>query len=685
MNMKYLLAIFIFLAVMMPFASAATMKVGYVLRNPTAYYTRPVAVLQSMGYTVDFIKNINVKSVDWTKYDFMVVQDDYYYNAVDFPVNKVKSLLFSTKHMKTWGWSSSISYMEKNSPLVIYNAVPGHLITTGMDDTVQIYDRCCYSNSLGIKAYFLSHQNKAPSISAIVTPIEDNRDGVISTVLPGALLKDGTRAVAKGAFYGIREYTYWTADSETLFRNTVRWLVTDTEAPVISAISVSDITETAAKVLWTTNKDANSKVEYGITTSLGSTAADAGYSLSHSMQLSGLAAKTKYYYKITSCNRDGYCASSAVLEFSTVDLTAPSILALGVSDITDKTAKATVDVNENAKAVLKYGTSAGNLVNTLNSDVFKLSHVFSLSGLSDHTTYYYQARVCDLYNNCMDSEIKSFTTFDYTPPGAPVNLRETVVNSNRHVIVDWDAPADLDVALYNIYIADAPDSFSFTTPSATATDTQWEDAAAQDHKQRFYIVRAKDGSGNEETNTNKVGKYDINIIEGENLVSLPLQPFSNTVAEVMHQTTSFYPVEEVKRMANGAYEATVFNPSTGNWEGFSEMKTGDGYFFSTTQDFIFTQVGRPVSGTKTKQLLTGANLIGWTSLQSISLLQAVPQTSVNHPVNEIFSYSGPEYISATFYPENSPSYWSFCASPFKMEPGKGYVFKASEDLTWTYE
>ena len=44
-------------------------------------------------------------------------------------------------------------------------------------------------------------------------------------------------------------------------------------APVISAVSASDITATSAVVTWTTDEVATSQVEYGVTTSYGSTTA----------------------------------------------------------------------------------------------------------------------------------------------------------------------------------------------------------------------------------------------------------------------------------------------------------------------------------------------------------------------------------------------------------------------------
>ena len=69
-------------------------------------------------------------------------------------------------------------------------------------------------------------------------------------------------------------------------------IVLDTTAPTISARTVTSVTANAATVTWTTNEPATSQVDYGLTTSYGSTTTlDASLVTAHSVVISGLTAQ----------------------------------------------------------------------------------------------------------------------------------------------------------------------------------------------------------------------------------------------------------------------------------------------------------------------------------------------------------------------------------------------------------
>ena len=77
--------------------------------------------------------------------------------------------------------------------------------------------------------------------------------------------------------------------------------------PVISNVSNTNITRSAATILWNTNEPATSKIIYGKTITYGSTTAEynqAPMVTSHSMFIDGLQGCTTYHYRIIS--RDSY-------------------------------------------------------------------------------------------------------------------------------------------------------------------------------------------------------------------------------------------------------------------------------------------------------------------------------------------------------------------------------------------
>ena len=73
----------------------------------------------------------------------------------------------------------------------------------------------------------------------------------------------------------------------------------DTTGPVISNVSVTEITDSSATVTWTTNEPATSRVEYGTTASYGSKSAfDGTLVTSHSVAVSKLASETVHHFTV---------------------------------------------------------------------------------------------------------------------------------------------------------------------------------------------------------------------------------------------------------------------------------------------------------------------------------------------------------------------------------------------------
>jgi hypothetical protein len=95
----------------------------------------------------------------------------------------------------------------------------------------------------------------------------------------------------------------------------------DTVAPVISGIASSGITTTGAAISWTTNENSDTQVEYGLTTSYGSsTTLNTSMVTSHSAALSGLTANKLYHYRVKSKDSAGNLATSADYSFTTAAL-----------------------------------------------------------------------------------------------------------------------------------------------------------------------------------------------------------------------------------------------------------------------------------------------------------------------------------------------------------------------------
>jgi len=99
----------------------------------------------------------------------------------------------------------------------------------------------------------------------------------------------------------------------------------DTTPPVLSAVSVSQVTSGGASVSWTSSEASNSQVEYGPTTAYGTmTTLDPALVLSHAQATSGLAAGTLYHYRVRSRDAAGNLAVSGDSTFTTTAPAAPA-------------------------------------------------------------------------------------------------------------------------------------------------------------------------------------------------------------------------------------------------------------------------------------------------------------------------------------------------------------------------
>jgi chitodextrinase len=104
----------------------------------------------------------------------------------------------------------------------------------------------------------------------------------------------------------------------------------DVTPPVISSVAVSGISQSGATVSWTTDEAATTQVEYGLTSSYGSsTTLVSSLSTAHSQALSGLNASMTYHYRVKSADGSGNVAVSADDVFATTapapDTTPPTV------------------------------------------------------------------------------------------------------------------------------------------------------------------------------------------------------------------------------------------------------------------------------------------------------------------------------------------------------------------------
>jgi hypothetical protein len=190
----------------------------------------------------------------------------------------------------------------------------------------------------------------------------------------------------------------------------------DTTAPIISSVTSSGITGSGATITWSTNEASDSQVEYGTTSSYGSsTTLNTSMVTSHSQSLSGLASSTTYYFRVKSKDAAGNLAVSSGSTFTTLDTTAPTISSVTSSGITGTGATITWSTNEASDSQVEYGTTSSYGSSTTLNTSMVTSHSQSLSGLASSTTYYFRVKSKDAAGNLAVSSGYSFATTSPSP------------------------------------------------------------------------------------------------------------------------------------------------------------------------------------------------------------------------------------------------------------------------------
>jgi subtilisin family serine protease len=223
----------------------------------------------------------------------------------------------------------------------------------------------------------------------------------------------------------------------------------DEAPPNIAKLTVTDITDTSATIVWETNEPSNRIVRVGETLSYEiNDFSELNYFwMKFSVKITGLNPSTVYYYQVESTDPSGNTESISGenYKFNTtgpVDNTKPRIVdGPKVTILTDTSATIRWVTDEESDSTVEYGFSEGNYgPNPPSSSEFVLVHNITLSGLFPSTPYHYRVRSKDNSPNANEnvSEDYNFTTkppADKKPPMILVGPRRLEVGEHTATII----------------------------------------------------------------------------------------------------------------------------------------------------------------------------------------------------------------------------------------------------------
>src|SRR6266851_1224613 len=254
-----------------------------------------------------------------------------------------------------------------------------------------------------------------------------------------------------------------------------------TTNPSPSALTISNPgssngTATSAAISWQTNVPATSQVEYGTTTSYGSsTALDSTMLTSHQQNLTSLKPATTYHFRVHSTDANNNTAVSGDLTFSTTpDTTAPAVSITApangatVSGTATVTANATDNVSVASVQFQLDGASLGSLVTTA---PYSASWDTTKSTSGPHTL---SAIARDAAGNSATSASVTVTVNSATAPTIstqPANQTLTAGQTATFTVVaSGTAPLGYQWQKNGASIAGAT-AASYTTPATTTSDS----------------------------------------------------------------------------------------------------------------------------------------------------------------------------------------------------------------------
>ena len=164
------------------------------------------------------------------------------------------------------------------------------------------------------------------------------------------------------------------------------------------------------------------------------------------------------------------------------------------------------------------------------------------------------------------------------------------------------------------------------------------------------------------------GTTAIYLDEGWNLISLPLQPSDNDIAEVLSSVKDQY--ASVWAYVSGSWK--VYDPGDSGLSDLTSMESGWGYWLDMNESATLVVFGFEPSDSIA--LGSGWNLVGYHGSDSQPVADAL--ASIEEQYVTIWAYMGGHW---KVYDPDSPGFNDLTS----MERGYGYWIDVTERCTWT--
>ncbi len=184
-----------------------------------------------------------------------------------------------------------------------------------------------------------------------------------------------------------------------------------TPASLVSDPVVSDVSTRRATVSWSTDRDSDSRIQFGKSSGnyFATEVASSAQTTSHNITINNLTSGTTYYARARWTDEDGNIGTSEEFMFSTSP--APTVKEVTNKQIGLGSATVQFTSKEATKVKVLYGKSESfGGAQEINTATQESTYTTVLSNLEDGTKYYYKLNTYDSEDNEYEGNVYSLTT-----------------------------------------------------------------------------------------------------------------------------------------------------------------------------------------------------------------------------------------------------------------------------------
>ncbi len=214
-------------------------------------------------------------------------------------------------------------------------------------------------------------------------------------------------------------------------------------AIMTSSPSVSNTTTKKATISWSTDRNSDSKIAYGLKSGdyYAEELSNSNQVTDHEINLTNLDPGTTYYYVAKWTDGDGNTGTSEEETFKTDP--APEVKEISATEVGLSDATIQFTPKGASKAKIYYGTTTSfGGVKEISTSTSETTYTVQLTGLMDGTKYFYKVDTFDSDGDEYSGDINSFTTLP-RPKISNVQLQNVYDVPDSEIEVDWTSNTEI--------------------------------------------------------------------------------------------------------------------------------------------------------------------------------------------------------------------------------------------------